>query len=66
MENRLIELETRLAFQDQALQELNNVVIRQQQEIAVLTRDIETLKAQLKTLAPEMAASRGDDIPPHY
>ena len=67
MENRLIELETRLAFQDHTLQELNSVIVRQQQEIAALTREIENLKAQFKTLAPELVASRGDEtLPPHY
>jgi SlyX protein len=67
MENRLIELETRLAFQDHTLQELNSVIVRQQQEIAALTREIEILKAQFKTLAPELVASRGDETPPpHY
>jgi len=67
MENRLIELETRLAFQDHTLQELNSVIVRQQQEIAALTREIENLKSQFKTLAPELVASRGDETPPpHY
>ena len=67
MENRLIELETRLAFQDHSLQELNAVVVRQQREIDTLTREIEALKAQLRTLAPEMVGSRADEAPPpHY
>jgi len=67
MENRLIELETRLAFQDHSLQELNTVVIRQQQDIAALTRELETLKAQFKTLAPDLVASRAEEgPPPHY
>ncbi len=67
MENRLIELETRLAFQDQTLQELNSVIVRQQQEITVLTHEIENLKAQFKALAPELVASRSDETPPpHY
>ena len=67
MENRLIELETRLAFQDNALQELNAVVVRQQREIDTLTREIEALKAQIRTLAPEMVGSRADEAPPpHY
>jgi SlyX protein len=67
MENRLVELETRLAFQDNTLQELNAVVVRQQQDIAALTREIETLKAQFKALAPELVASRADEAPPpHY
>jgi SlyX protein len=66
MENRLIELETRLAFQDHTLQELNAVVVRQQRDISALTRDLETLKAQLKTLAPDLVASRAEEPPPHY
>jgi SlyX protein len=67
MENRFIELETRLAFQDNSLQELNSVVVRQQREIDALTRELETLKAQLRTLAPELVANRADEAPPpHY
>ena len=67
MENRLIELETRLAFQDHSLQELNAVVIRQQRDIDALTRELETLKAQFKALAPELVASRAEEgPPPHY
>jgi SlyX protein len=67
MENRFIELETRLAFQDNSLQELNAVVVRQQREISALTRELETLKAQLKTLAPDLVASRAEETPPpHY
>jgi SlyX protein len=67
MENRFIELETRLAFQDNSLQELNAVVVRQQREISALTRELETIKAQLKTLAPDLVASRAEETPPpHY
>jgi SlyX protein len=67
MENRLVELETRLAFQDNTLQDLNTVVVRQQREIDALTREIETLKAQIRTLAPELVASRAEEVPPpHY
>ena len=67
MENRLIELETRLAFQDHTLQELNAVVVRQQRDIDALTRELETLKAQFRALAPDLVASRADETPPpHY
>lgn len=67
MENRLIELETRLAFQDHTLQELNAVVVRQQREIDALTRELEMLKAQFKALAPDLVGSRAEEAPPpHY
>jgi len=67
MENRLIELESRLAFQDHTLQELNAVVVRQQRDIAALTHELEMLKAQFKALAPGMVGSRAEETPPpHY
>lgn len=67
MEDRLIELETRLAFQDDTLQALNAVVVRQQQEIDRLTRDLEALKTELRALAPALVAGRGEETPPpHY
>ena len=67
MEDRLIEVETRLAFQDDTLQALNAVVARQQQEIALLRQELETLRAQLKAMAPGVVATRGEETPPpHY
>jgi len=67
MEEHLIEVETRLAFQDDTLQALNAVVARQQQEIDRLRREIEALKAQLQAMAPSLVASRAEETPPpHY
>ena len=67
MENRLIELETRLAFQEDALQALNAVVVRQQQEIAEFTRQIEAIKTQLRAVATASGTDRANETPPpHY
>ena len=67
MDDRLIELENRIAFQDHTLQELNDVIVRQQREIDGLRRELEALWAQLKTLAPALIASRSEEVPPpHY
>jgi SlyX protein len=67
MEDRLVELETRVAFQDHTLQELNAVIVRQQQEIDRLRLEFEALKAQFKSLAPALIASRAEETPPpHY
>lgn len=67
MESRIVELETRLAFQEHTLQELNDVVARQQQEILQLTRELEALRAQIRALAPAPVAGRGEEPPPpHY
>ena len=67
MESHIVELETRLAFQEHTLQELNSVVTRQQQEILQLTRELEALKTQIRALAPALVAGHGDETPPpHY
>lgn len=67
MESRLTELETRVAFQEHTLQELNGVVARQQQEILQLRRELEALRAELRALAPALVAGRGEEPPPpHY
>lgn len=67
MQNRLDELETRLAFQDETLQVLNTEVTRQQREITLLTQEIASLKAHLHSLAADFSASRGQEPPPpHY
>jgi SlyX protein len=67
MENRLVELETRLAFQEDTLQALNGIVSRQQQEILMLSRELEALRAQIRALSPALVASRSEEPPPpHY
>ena len=67
MQERLAELETRIAFQEQTIQELNQVVTSQQGEIDRLASEVERLKVQLLTLAPSLVAGRDEETPPpHY
>ena len=66
-EDRLAELETQLAFQDNTIQELNAVVIRQQEQIDKLLREVALIKDKLHELKisaviPESA----ETPPPHY
>lgn len=64
---RLVELETRVAFQDQTMQELNEAVIRQQHEIDRLTRELEALRERLRGLAPSPVVPPDEETPPpHY
>lgn len=67
MNDRISELETRIAFQDGTIQELNDVVVRQQGEIDRLTRELETLKTQVRSMASYPVAGRDEETPPpHY
>lgn len=65
--DRLVELETRLAFQEHTLQALNDVVTRQQQQIEALVREVQILKDRLRAAAPSPVGPIEDEKPPpHY
>jgi len=65
MENRIIELETRLTYQDDLLQKLDEVIIRQQREIDALKLQVRHISDQLRN--PPLEGSIGEEPPPpHY
>lgn len=67
IEKRLIELETRLAYQDDAIQALNEVICRQQKQIEQLDATCRLLVERLKTLwAAAQSVDGSDEKPPHY
>ena len=67
MEERLAELEMRVTFQDQTIQELNDVVTRQQAQIDRLVRELESLKSHVTSLAPSLVIPAEEEKPPpHY
>mgnify|MGYP000132526915 CR=1 FL=1 len=67
LEAQIIELETRLAFQEHAIQALNDVVTRQQQQIETLVREVQALKDRLRAAAPSPVGPLEDEKPPpHY
>ncbi|NQZ01863.1 MAG: SlyX family protein [Bdellovibrionales bacterium] len=64
MESRLNDLEMRIAYQDQIIEDLNKVVIELRREVERLNRRVEESENQedalnLKDLAQEVP-------PPHY
>lgn len=65
LENRLIDLESKLAFSEDLLEELNRLVYRQQQQIELLANEVRGLRDQVRS-QPQEARSLRDEIPPHY
>jgi len=65
-ETRLAELEIKQSYLDDALDKLDQVVIRQQTQIDALIREIVTLKSS--STDGGLAAPRNlrDDLPPHF
>jgi len=67
MHTRLIELETKISYQDHIIGELNEVVTRQQQQIDRLEKAVKRLQAQLKQSDHAEIARPEDELPPpHY
>lgn len=66
MESRLSELEIKLSFTEDLLEELNRTVARQQQQIAALEQQLRDLRVQLQRSLPAETDGSGHEIPPHY
>ncbi len=66
-EQRLIDIESKLAFQEDHLEELNKTVFEQQQKIERLEAICEALARQMRSLA-EAGNEKGaaNERPPHY
>jgi SlyX protein len=65
MESRLTEIEVKLGFTEDLLEELNRTVYRQQQQIDRLQQELRALRLQVSALPAEQRAA-SDEIPPHY
>jgi SlyX protein len=66
---RLDELESRLAFQDDLIDNLNEVITRQDRDLARMVIQLGELTARVRDMADAGAApaiSAEHEIPPHY
>jgi SlyX protein len=66
IEALLVDLQTRLAFQDQAISELNDVITDQQQQIDRLREELRFAGDKLKVLEESVEIREQDEKPPHY
>jgi SlyX protein len=66
-EDRLIDLETKLAHQEHLLNELDDALTSQQAQIAQLELFCKSLLDRIKTLPDgDSGDGTGDERPPHY
>lgn len=66
LEERLVELEIRFTEQQHLLQELNDVVVRQQREIDGLTAELNAVRTKMGALEPGLVDAAQREKPPHY
>jgi len=71
LQKQLIELQSQFAFQEDLLNDLNAIVVRQQDQIDALERELlvhrERLLHVLENLPEKgQSAASADERPPHY
>ena len=65
-DQRLIDLETKLSFQEDTIDQLNGVVYRQQQQIDWLREQVQRLGQQQSEAQGSAPRNLRDELPPHY
>ena len=65
-ETRINELEIKASFMEDTLEQLNQVVVRQQQQIDALIRELTELRQRQPDGDAPTFRSLRDELPPHY
>jgi len=66
VESRITELEIKISYTEDLVEELNRTVYRQQQQIDFLAKELRSLRDQVQNAQPHEQRSLRDEIPPHY
>ena len=65
-DQRLTDLEIKASYQEDLLDQLNQVVVRQQQEIDLLMREVRQLRQQVPEGGGQTFSRASEELPPHY
>jgi len=63
---RIEELEMKITFQDHAIEELNQALIRQQTDFNKLSRIVENVASQVEKMGDSNSDNAQNEVPPHY
>ena len=67
MEDHIIELETKISYQEHLIQELNDVITHQQKQIDALEVEMKRIRDHLKSSNASQIARPEEEVPPpHY
>ena len=65
-QDRLTEVEAKLAFAEDMIESLNQIVIRQQAQLDSMQQQLRLLHQRIKDVMPDETLNLRDEIPPHY
>jgi len=67
--DRIHELESQMAFQDELHGQLNDIVARQDRDISLLKNQVTELVRRLREMDDSLSGQQAgslDEVPPHY
>ena len=65
-EDRITNLEIKLSFTEDLIDQLNQTIYKQQQQIEFLYRELKSIKEQASSGDDLSSNSQKDETPPHY
>ena len=66
LEEQIIELQSRVTFQEDTLNELNEVLVAQNAQVDLLRQQLRALSEQYRDLKLQQPESADEPPPPHY
>lgn len=67
MQDRIVELESKVAFQDELINRLDEILVAQRDELDRLAERVRRLEEQLKAGTTSMIRTEAEETPPpHY
>lgn len=67
LENEIMELQTKIAFQDDLIEQLNQALVAQQKQIHTLEYQMKHVVSKVKSMSVSNLASEDEETPPpHY
>ncbi|WP_394789583.1 SlyX family protein [Rhodoferax sp.] len=65
-DQRLTDLEIKISFTEDLLEQLDQVIVRQQQQIDLLIREVTRLQQPSLEGGSGLPRNPSEDLPPHY
>ncbi|RUO32593.1 SlyX family protein [Aliidiomarina soli] len=68
LEKRMMDLESQVAFQEETIEQLNQLVAEQNHELATFKRHLQLLAGRLSQIKDQQSEDTNpvDERPPHY